>query len=249
MFTVIVEDEQGKLVTQRPLRKGALTIGRTPENNIVLQSGAVSRQHARISLDATGVWISDLGSANGVLVDDETITEGTRITEVNRVTIGGYRVFLERESMSGKPSQNRIDTAIVHPEQAHGKLVISGGSFAGREHHLFDELVRVGRTDENDVTLADVSVSRHHARLSRQADGSYLLTDLNSSNGTMVGGRRAQTARAWHGDHIQFGNVECVLVDVHGKGRRIGGLPVWTLYVGGVVLAGVLGAVLSLLLL
>ena len=49
--------------------------------------------------------------------------------------------------------------------------------------------VLVGRTDDNDIVLAGENVSMHHARL--VMDGSQLvITDLKSTNGTFVNGRK-----------------------------------------------------------
>ena len=220
MYIVVVEDERGALVSEHALFEGRLTIGRTPDNDIALPSNAVSRRHASIFLEGLVAYIEDLGSANGVLLNDQRVRDAAPINESSQIRIGEYRVFLERATGKLKPSQSGISTAIVHPEQAHGKLVVVAGPHAGREHLLFEPITCIGRTDENDITLPDVSVSRHHARLKRQDDASYVVTDLDSSNGTLLQGRRIhQSARAWHGDRVQFGNVECVLVDPLGKGR------------------------------
>lgn len=248
MYIVVVEDERGALVSEHALYEGQLTIGRTTDNDVVLPSGAVSRYHARLYLEGMTAHILDLGSSNGVLVDDVRIRGATPVHESSQIRIGEFRVFVERATGKLKPAQDGISTAIVHPEQAHGKLVVMAGPQVGREHLLFEPIICIGRTDENDVTLADVSVSRHHARLKRQDDGSYIVTDLTSSNGTMLQGRRIQqSARGWHGDRVQFGNVECMLVDPQGRGRSPRRRQQWMIYGLAVVGAAALGAILSLL--
>jgi len=249
VYIVVVEDDRGGLVCEHALFEGELTIGRTPENDIVLPSGTVSRSHARLYLEGTTAVIADKGSANGVMVDDRLVRGPTPINESNQIRIGEYRLFIERATGKMNAPQGGINTAIVHPDQAHGKLVVTAGPQAGREHLLFEPITCVGRTDENDVTLADASVSRHHARLKQQDDGGYVLTDLKSSNGTLLNHRRVVSAtKAWHGDRIGFGNVECVLVDPHGKahpGRRA---RQWIIHVLAVVAAAALGALVALLL-
>lgn len=249
MYIVVVEDERGALVSEHALFEGELNLGRTPDNDVVLPSGTVSRRHARLFLDGLTARLEDLGSSNGVLVDEQRIKGAHAVNESSHIRIGEYRVFIERATGRMRASQEGISTAIVHPEQAHGKLVVTSGPQAGREHLLFEPITCVGRTDENDVTLPDVSVSRHHARVKRQDDGSYILTDLNSSNGTLLQGRPIkQSARARHGDRVQFGNVECMLVDPQGKARG-GRLDRQKLMFGLAVLgAALLGAVVSLLM-
>ena len=49
--------------------RGATTIGRDNDNDIVLESITVSRQHALLMRDATGVRLLDLESTNGTLVN------------------------------------------------------------------------------------------------------------------------------------------------------------------------------------
>ncbi len=54
------------------------------------------------------------------------------------------------------------------------------------------DLLTIGRLPDNGLVLADQAVSRHHAELRRVPSG-FVLTDLGSSNGTIVGGTRLPT--------------------------------------------------------
>jgi predicted component of type VI protein secretion system len=54
--------------------------------------------------------------------------------------------------------------------------------------------VLIGRDPSADVRVEERAVSRLHARLERGADGQLVLRDLNSANGTLVGGRRVRDA-------------------------------------------------------
>jgi hypothetical protein len=73
------------------------------------------------------------------------------------------------------------------------KLAIYRGEALDREVELAPRTARLGRSDQNEIVLADPSksVSRFHAEL-RFEDGAFVLADLNSQNGTWVGGRRVQ---------------------------------------------------------
>lgn len=75
-------------------------------------------------------------------------------------------------------------------------------------HELSDELVTLGRVDDNMVQVEDVSVSSHHAQLSLKANGNYQLKDLNSTNGTRVNGNSVTDVQLRHGDRIRFGKIE-----------------------------------------
>ncbi len=67
---------------------------------------------------------------------------------------------------------------------------------------------KIGRDEGASLTLADEDASREHALLSRDpADGGWWLTDLQSTNGTYVNGRRIRAAtRITDGDRIRIGN-------------------------------------------
>src|ERR1700760_3516223 len=49
--------------------------------------------------------------------------------------------------------------------------------------------MRIGRTDDNDLVLSDLSVSKRHAELRKTSDGKYQIADLGSHNGTFVNGQ------------------------------------------------------------
>jgi hypothetical protein len=71
----------------------------------------------------------------------------------------------------------------------------------------------IGRELACDFTLADLSVSRWHARLHRE-DESWLLSDLGSTNGTRLNGWRVTTSvRVRPGDRVSFGTVTFVITD------------------------------------
>lgn len=54
---------------------GTTTIGRAPDNDVVLSSSDVSRKHARIEASARSVRIHDLRSTNGTRVNGETVSQ------------------------------------------------------------------------------------------------------------------------------------------------------------------------------
>lgn len=61
----------------------------------------------------------------------------------------------------------------------------------------------VGRQGDCDLVIADVSISREHAKF-LLSNGVYFLVDLASINGTFVNGQRVQAWRLRSGDSIQF---------------------------------------------
>ncbi len=67
--------------------------------------------------------------------------------------------------------------------------------------------VMVGRGEGSDLRLNDASVSRHHARLELQSDGSVMATDLGSTNGMRIDERGTQRGVIFEGARLELGTV------------------------------------------
>ena len=77
----------------------------------------------------------------------------------------------------------------------------------------------IGRDASCDLAIADMTVSRRHATLERTQDG-WLLTDLESTNGTRVNGWRVRgKVKVTSGDLVSFGNAEYSMSPVAGRAR------------------------------
>jgi len=85
-------------------------------------------------------------------------------------------------------------------------LVGIQGLAAGSTFALTAGDVTIGRDGENDIVLAENTVSRFHARLLRDNRGGFTLTDLDSSNGVQVNGRPVRSAPLRSGDEIKIGD-------------------------------------------
>ncbi len=69
-----------------------LSIGRDPVSDIVLVDDRASRQHARIDVaQDTTSWVVDLGSLNGVLVNDQRIARPQPLRHLDVITLGSVR--------------------------------------------------------------------------------------------------------------------------------------------------------------
>src|SRR5215469_6797191 len=73
-------------------------------------------------------------------------------------------------------------------------------------------VLRIGRAADNQVVVADLSVSRYHAELRREARGGYGIYDLGSHNGTFVNGQRVGSAPVTERDIIGIGRANYRLV-------------------------------------
>ena len=93
------------------------------------------------------------------------------------------------------------------PPPGHGAgrnvRLVSGD---GRTYPLQMGSTVIGRGDQANLRLPDVGISRRHARLDFDG-GQVVLTDLGSTNGTMVNGQRVSAVALNPGDMIQLGTT------------------------------------------
>jgi hypothetical protein len=82
----------------------------------------------------------------------------------------------------------------------------------------FPRIVTVGRTKNNDIVLADISISKFHAFF-KEEGGQFFLADAESRNGTFVDGERALATKQGKptglksGSRVKFGGLEFRFVD------------------------------------
>ena len=74
-------------------------------------------------------------------------------------------------------------------------------------HPVSGETFRIGRHPDNELTVADASISRYHAEIKHELNSRYVIRDLESLNGVYVNGRKARTAILSNGDLIELGDV------------------------------------------
>ena len=89
-------------------------------------------------------------------------------------------------------------------------MLVRSGTLKGQRIQLRTPVINIGRADYNDVVLPDESVSTSHAKLQRR-EGVWILTDVESTNGTFVDGERVQgDAPLAPGAMVRFGYVQLV---------------------------------------
>ncbi len=110
-------------------------------------------------------------------------------------------------------------SALADVPTGTGVLVVVRGPNQGAKFLLDHESVTAGRHPQSDIFLDDVTVSRHHARLTERG-GHRWLADQNSLNGTYVNRTLIDGEVALRGgDEVQIGKFRLVyLVAPTGRG-------------------------------
>ncbi len=86
-------------------------------------------------------------------------------------------------------------------------LIMIRGDFIGQVYELEKDVIMIGRSDDADLVISDISISRKHAMTVRKADGFY-LSDLGSTNGSWVNKVPARgSVKLEEGDKVTLGEV------------------------------------------
>jgi DNA-binding winged helix-turn-helix (wHTH) protein len=95
-YRLILDDREITLAV------GENLFGRDEDALVWIDAAAVSRRHARISIDESGAVLEDLGSKNGTYLRGKRIQSPTRLSSGDRIAIGPasmiFRVFDETAS-------------------------------------------------------------------------------------------------------------------------------------------------------
>lgn len=199
-------------VHEYALAEGATaTIGRLETNDICIREQHVSRQHAVINYRDGVFLITDLGSANGVFVNDVRIYEPFPLASGDVIRLYVPVLTFTATATEEEQRQATEHGTLIQP-QTHtgkGKLIITNGPQEGNVIPLLLRHVHIGRATSKadwEICLQDPSVSRPHARM-ELTDSAWMLYDLGSANGTFVNGTPVtEKGRALRdGDVITFG--------------------------------------------
>lgn len=87
------------------------------------------------------------------------------------------------------------------------EIIVKLGDQIVQKHYLSQDKISIGRSSENDISVENLAVSRHHANVIR-VNGTYYIEDLDSSNGSFVNGVRVTKTELANKDVIAIGKHE-----------------------------------------
>ncbi|HLI51891.1 MAG TPA: FHA domain-containing protein, partial [Thermomicrobiaceae bacterium] len=208
-----------------------ITVGRDPDSTVQINDPRVSRQHADIRWES-GRWIyHDLGSRNGSFRDTARV-DTVEIDGPVELRLGDdeYGVVLRLaqsdEAIDVQPEKHELQASTADGDggdsageavallestsesAAMGKSLVAARALGGLSavYRPGMALARIGRAPDNDIIVDDPLVSRHHAELQRDVNGSFELIDLNSHNGTFLNGQRVTRATVTEADYVNIGH-------------------------------------------
>lgn len=242
-LTLVLDSRE---VRKFPLNRGVTTIGRAQENDIVINNLALSRRHAQVELRAGRFEVSDLGSQNGVFVNQERLRAPRALAEGDRVVLGTYTFVFSDEGVDEERREDRREDrrdgraprrAPTEPEDdaprptAVPLLVLKYNDVEMQRLELRRESCLIGRAKECDLQVAERRLSRKHCEIQRDDAGRWVVSDLGSQNGTYVNRRKIKgPTPLTGGDVLNFAEYSVLFlsegsayagpdIDVRGGGR------------------------------
>ena len=165
---------KGSSILQKLQIKNKISIGRSKQCDVVLNTEFASRLHAFIQKDYNGnLYIIDNNSRNGTYINGRLVTGKKRISISDKIKIGNYSF-----SLSNVSDNIQAGSKSLHSSSLNIKNLLK------RKRNII-----IGRDNRADYRINDNVVSRQHARVFVE-NNRYFIEDLGSVNGTFVNGRR-----------------------------------------------------------
>ncbi|MCX7610869.1 MAG: FHA domain-containing protein [Ignavibacterium sp.] len=174
-----------------------IKIGRGKDNDIVVENQYVSKEHAIIKIFTNSIVIEDLNSTNGTFINGKKISSSS-IKETDEIILGKNYILDIRKVLH---KDNRIKT----PIEITNKNIIT-----------------IGRSQDNDIVLDNIKVSRHHAKLERIGND-WFIEDLGSANKTYINSKPVKRIKINSNDVITIGGIPLLLENLFKSKREISG--------------------------
>ncbi len=225
----LVVKHHGAVLKEVTLDKAKLTIGRKPENDLVLDDESASGHHARIVQIQAVFFIEDAGSSNGTFANGKK-TDRKQLINGDQITIGQHALVYQEDtsqavSPPSKPIFDSDKTILMTPAlqrellKAQGKpadalrsgktvvLQVISGSTDQKEYQLAGPVALIGSQDSAMVKLTGWFAPKRAALLNRQGGG-YAVAPSEEGKKILVNGAAIQGSMTLkEGDLIEVAGV------------------------------------------
>jgi pSer/pThr/pTyr-binding forkhead associated (FHA) protein len=202
---------ENSVLKEMPIGSREVSIGRSPENGLVIDNPAVSHYHARVFNEEGRLMLEDFGSMNGTFVNGQRVKMVT-LKPGDSVGIGKHTIVVsESRDLDGfanggsaKPPAPKInetvmldtkerreflqkvaavgESAQVAPARLKiATLVVRKGRTSRKEYSLNDKLTVVGKSSLATVKLKGWFAPKAAAQITRGEDGSYTIAAVDKT--------------------------------------------------------------------
>ena len=132
---VLIDSETSEPIKEFDLREGTTTVGRSDQNDIIINSPSVSTHHATIMTERNDSFLLDKGSTNGTFVNGKR-TRNSALEDKDVINIGSnILIFIQTR-------RQRVS------DSARAKLEVLNGSRSGKAIPLQSNITSLGETEE-----------------------------------------------------------------------------------------------------
>lgn len=208
-----------KVIERVVTEKDRISIGRTSENDIVLDNRGVSRKHAQIEFSEQGALIIDNDSLNGTFVNKRKVNEHF-LQDQDTITIGKFDLVFNREAQPAKKisdmegtmvlSTKRQKELVVRDQQDKELAAEYGGSVLismdgqKKKFKLSDDTTTLGKSEFVNIGVRGFWVSKLQAKVVREGDA-YTILNVGHRGKTKVNGEPTNSTTLKNGDIVEVG--------------------------------------------
>lgn len=225
----IVVRYEDKVIERVVTEKKRISIGRTHDNDIVLENRGVSRKHALIEFNDKAAVIMDNESLNGTFVNNRKISEEV-LRDSDTITIGKYSLVYHAESSLSETGGASMDgTMVLNTKrqkemmendrverqilEKHGASVLLGEENAEFSEMALDrEVTTIGKAKFVHVKAKGFMLSGIQAKVTREPEG-FALVNLGRKGKTKVNGEAVDRCWLKNGDYITVGKTTMKFVE------------------------------------
>ncbi len=169
MASIIVTYKTKVLKNHAIKPESTVTIGRHPDNDIVIDNRLVSAQHAKIIQDQHGLQLIDLNSTNGTYVNNDQVAE-YQLAHQDWITIGNHVLIVDLyETLSLESTQQMLKVGSSGAADAESTMLIDRSDMQ-RQMHSIDYLNFLSE-DREDFELSNKLVS-----IGKNADADIVIS-------------------------------------------------------------------------
>ncbi|MEE8577015.1 MAG: FHA domain-containing protein [candidate division Zixibacteria bacterium] len=220
MPEIIVKYED-KVIERVVTEKRRISVGRTNDNDVVLENRGVSRKHALIEFNDNAAVIIDNESLNGTFVNNRKISEEI-LRDNDTITIGKYSLVYHTETSDDPGDAAKMDGTMVLNTKKQKELLTNdreerqlvekfGGSvLVGEENSDFSEfrldrdVITIGKAKFVHVKAKGFMLSGIQAKIVQEPEG-FALINLGRKGKTMINGEPVDRCWLKNGDIISVG--------------------------------------------
>ena len=220
MAEIVVKYED-KLIERIVTEKKRITIGRTTDNDIVLENRGVSRKHAMIEFNENAAVIIDNESLNGTFVNNRKINEEV-LRDSDIITIGKYSLLYHTNTSQPQDEAASYDGTMVLNTKAHkqrlendrverqivdkygGSVLLGEENADFLEFKLDREVTTIGKAKFVHVRAKGFMVSGIQAKIVNE-NNCFALINLGRAGKTKLNGEAVTRAVMKNGDLVTVG--------------------------------------------